>query len=205
MSIGESSRTAGGKAVNDAALDQLFRAARTHRSWTDEPVSDLLLAAVYDLARMAPTSGNCSPGRFVFVTSPEAKARLKPALSPGNVAQTMSAPTTAIVAHDMEFYELMPRLYTTESRGWFAGDPAKIDETAFRNGTLQGAYLMLACRSLGLDCGPMSGFDNAKVDSAFFAGTSVRSNFLCNIGYGDRTGLAPRSPRLDFEEACRFA
>lgn len=204
MSIGESSRTAGGKAVNDAALDQLFRAARTHRSWTDEPVSDLLLAAVYDLARMAPTSGNCSPGRFVFVTSPEAKARLKPALSPGNVAQTMSAPTTAIVAHDMEFYELMPRLYTTESRGWFAGDPAKIDETAFRNGTLQGAYLIMAARSLGLDCGPMSGFDRDMVDKEFFPDSKWRSNFLCNLGHGDGKKMRPRNPRLEFDEACRI-
>ncbi len=202
MSIDESIRA--GKAVTDTALDQLFRTARTHRSWTGEGVSDVMLAAIYDLARMAPTSGNCSPGRFVFVTSPEAKARLRPALSPGNVEQTMSAPTTAIVAYDMEFYELMPRLYTAQSRGWFAGDPAKIAETAFRNGTLQGAYLIMAARSLGLDCGPMSGFDRDMVDREFFPDGRWRSNFLCNLGHGDGRRMRPRNPRLEFDEACRI-
>lgn len=190
--------------VSDAALDQLFRAARTHRSWTGEPVSDVLLAAVYDLAKMAPTSGNCSPMRVVFVRSPEAKARLAPALDPGNVEQTMSAPVTAIIAHDMEFYELMPRLNTPKSRGWFAGKPAIIEENAFRNGSLQGAYLILAARALGLDCGPMSGFSRAKVDAEFFPNGRWRSNFLCNLGYGDGRRLRPRAPRLDFEEACRI-
>jgi 3-hydroxypropanoate dehydrogenase len=193
-----------GKTVSDAALDQLFRAARTHRSWTAEQVSDVLLAAVYDLAKMAPTSGNCSPGRFVFVKSAAAKARLKPALSPGNVEQTMSAPATAIVAYDLEFYELMPRLFTAESRGWFAGKPAVIKETAFRNGTLQGAYLILAARALGLDCGPMSGFDNEKLDQEFFPDGKWKSNFLCNLGYGDGGRMRPRNPRLEFDEACRI-
>lgn len=192
------------KTVSDAALDQLFRAARTHRSWTGEAVSEVLLAAVYDLAKMAPTSGNCSPARFVFVTSPDAKARLKPALSPGNVAQTMAAPTTAIIAHDMEFYELMPRLHTPASREWFAGQPAKIQETAFRNGSLQGAYLILAARALGLDCGPMSGFDNAMLDQEFFPDGKWKSNFLCNLGYGDGGRMRPRNPRLEFDEACRI-
>lgn len=192
------------KTVSDAALDQLFRAARTHRSWTGEAVSDVLLAAVYDLAKMAPTSGNCSPGRFVFVTSPAAKARLKPCLSAGNVEQTMSAPVTAIIAYDVEFYELMPRLYTPASRDWFAGQPAKIQAAAFRNGTLQGAYLILAARALGLDCGPMSGFDNARLDQEFFPEGRWKSNFLCNLGHGDGGRMRPRNPRLDFDEACRI-
>lgn len=192
------------KTVSDAALDQLFRAARTHRSWTGEAVSDVLLAAVYDLAKMAPTSGNCSPGRFVFVTSPAAKARLKPCLSAGNVEQTMSAPTTVIIAYDTEFYELMPHLYTPASRSWFAGKPATIQETAFRNGSLQGAYLILAARALGLDCGPMSGFDNARLDQEFFPDGRWKSNFLCNLGYGDGGRMRPRNPRLEFDEACRI-
>lgn len=190
--------------VSDAALDQLFRAARTHRSWSGEAVSDMLLAAVYDLAKMAPTSGNCSPMRVVFVKSAEAKARLKPALDAGNVEQTMSAPVTAIVAHDMEFYELMPRLNTPKSRDWFAGKPTVIDENAFRNGSLQGAYLIIAARALGLDCGPMSGFSRARVDAEFFPEGPWRSNFLCNLGYGDGARMRPRAARLDFDEACRI-
>ena len=193
-----------GKTLSDAALDQLFRAARTHRSWTGEPVSEMVLVAVYDLARMAPTSGNCSPGRIVFVTSPEAKTRLEPALDAGNVAQTMSAPVTAIIAYDTEFYELMPRLNTPKSRGWFAGKPDLIEETGFRNGSLQGAYLILAARALGLDCGPMSGFSRAKVDAEFFPDGKWKSNFLCNLGYGDGARMRPRNPRLEFDEACRI-
>jgi 3-hydroxypropanoate dehydrogenase len=193
-----------GKTLSDAALDQLFRAARTHRSWTGEPVSEMVLVAVYDLARMAPTSANCSPGRIVFVRSPEAKARLEPALDAGNVAQTMSAPVTAIIAYDTEFYELMPRLHTPKSRGWFAGKPDLIEETAFRNGTLLGAYLILAARALGLDCGPMSGFSRGKVDAEFFPDQKWKSNFLCNLGYGDGGRMRPRAPRLEFDEACRI-
>jgi len=193
------------KTVSDAALDQLFRAARTHRSWTGEAVSDVLLAAVYDLAKMAPTSGNCSPARFVFVTSPAAKTRLKPALSPGNVDQTMAAPVTAIIAYDIEFYEKFPKLAPQrDGRKIFAGKDRLIEETVMRNGSLQGAYFIIAARALGLDCGPMSGFDRAKVDEIFFVGTSWRSNFLCNLGYGDPASLRPRAARLDFDEACRL-
>jgi 3-hydroxypropanoate dehydrogenase len=192
--------------VDDAALDVIFRNARTVRRWTGRPVAEATLRAVYDLLKLGPTSGNCSPARIVFVSSKAGKALLRPCLIPSNVEKTMTAPVTAVIGHDLEFYENLPRLYPFEdARSWFVGNPPLIEATAFRNGSLQGAYLIIACRSLGLDCGPMSGFDNAKVDQAFFAGTNIRSNFLCNIGYGDRTGLAPRAPRLDFEEACRFA
>jgi len=190
--------------IRDDALDQLFRDARTHNAWLDKPVPDALLRQAVELAKMGPTSANCSPLRLVFVRSPEGKARLRPALDAGNLEKTMKAPATAIIAHDLEFYELLPRLFPhEEARPWFAGKPAKIAETAFRNGTLQGAYLMLALRAVGLDCGPMSGFDNAKVDAEFFAGTKIRSNFLCNIGYGDASVLFPRSPRLSFEEIAQ--
>ena len=192
--------------VDDASLDTIFRSARTVRKWTGRPVAEATLRAVYDLLKLGPTSGNCSPARIVFVASKAGKELLRPCLIPSNVEKTMAAPVTAVIGHDLEFYDELPRLYPFEdARSWFVGNQPLIEATAFRNGTLQGAYLIIACRALGLDCGPMSGFDNAKVDEAFFAGTSVRSNFLCNIGYGDRTGLAPRSPRLDFEEACRFA
>lgn len=192
--------------VDDASLDVIFRNARTIRRWTARPVAEATLRAVYDLLKLGPTSGNCCPARIVFVTSEAGKERLRPCLIPSNVEKTMTAPVTAVIGHDLEFYEELPRLYPFEdARSWFVGNQPLIEATAFRNGSLQGAYLIVACRSLGLDCGPMSGFDNAKVDQAFFAGTSVRSNFLCNIGYGDRTGLAPRAPRLEFEEACRFA
>jgi 3-hydroxypropanoate dehydrogenase len=192
--------------VDDAALDVIFRNARTVRRWTGRPVAEATLRAVYDLLKLGPTSGNCLPARIVFVSSQAGKALLRPCLIPSNVEKTMTAPVTAVIGHDMEFYENLPRLYPFEdARSWFVGNQPLIEATAFRNGSLQGAYLIIACRSLGLDCGPMSGFDNAKVDQAFFAGTNIRSNFLCNIGYGDRTGLAPRAPRLDFEEACRFA
>jgi 3-hydroxypropanoate dehydrogenase len=198
-----------GKILPDESLDTLFREARTHRAWHDKPVSDTLLHAVWELAKMGPTSGNCSPARIVFVKSPEAKRRLEPCLSRGNVEQTMAAPVTAVIAYDLAFYELMPRLYRQEdARAWFVGNEALIAETAFRNGTLQGGYLILAARALGLDCGPMSGFDQAKLDAAFFAGKTLRSNFLCNIGYADPTGapkpLRPRDARLAFDEACRI-
>src|SRR3546814_325380 len=189
--------------LDDTALDILFREARTHKGWRKEPVDDATLRAAYDLARMGPTSANCSPMRVIFVRSPEAKAKLKPCLDRGNVEKTMAAPATAIVAHDLRFYEHLPQLYPfADARSWFEGNEAKIRETAFRNGTLQGAYLIVACRALGLDCGPMSGFDNAAVDKTFFAGGTVRSNFLCNIGLGDPAALPPRAPRLDFDEAC---
>jgi 3-hydroxypropanoate dehydrogenase len=192
-------------ALEQAALDLLFNDARTHSHWREEPVADDTLRRLYELLRMAPTSGNCSPARFVFVRSAEAKAKLKPALDEGNVAKTMAAPVTAIVATDFEFYENMPRLFPqADARSWFAGKPEAILWGGFRNGTLQGAYLILAARALGLDCGPMSGFNNARVDEAFFAGTPWKSNFLVNLGHGDPSRLHPRNPRLDFEDACRI-
>jgi 3-hydroxypropanoate dehydrogenase len=186
-------------------LDQLFLKARTHNGWTDRRVDDAILRRVWDLMKWGPTSANCSPLRIVFVKTAEAKARLKPCLMGGNVEKTMAAPVTAILANDFEFYEKLPKLFPhTDARSWFAGNKPLIETTAFRNGTLQGAYFMIAARACGLDCGPMSGFDNAKVDAAFFEGTPVKSNFLCNLGYGDPSKLFPRSPRFDFEEACRF-
>jgi 3-hydroxypropanoate dehydrogenase len=193
--------------LSDAALDQLFRQARTYNAWTDRPVDDGLLHQLYDLLKFGPTSANSSPMRLVFVKSPEAKAKLSPFLSESNRAKTMEAPVTAIVAADHEFYEHLPRLFPhADARSWFVGSQALIDETAFRNSTLQGAYLILAARALGLDTGPMSGFDNAGVDAAFFAGTGVKSNFLVNLGYGDASrNLFPRSPRLEFDEAARIA
>ncbi len=192
--------------LSDSGMDLLFRAARTQNAWRDKEVSDVLLEAIYDLAKLGPTSANCSPMRVIYLRSAEAKARLKPALSEGNVEKTMVAPATAIIGHDLEFYEHLPRIFphAPEARSWFAGKPAHIETTAFRNGSLQGAYFIMATRSLGLDCGPMSGFDNEAVDREFFAGGSVKSNFLCNLGYGDPSGLFPRSPRLEFDEACRI-
>lgn len=189
--------------LDDRALDILFREARTHKGWRKEPVDEATLRAAYDLAVMGPTSANCNPMRVAFVRSQAAKAKLKPCLAPGNVEKTMAAPATAVVAYDLRFYEHLPRLFPfADAKSWFEGDAAKIRETAFRNGSLQGGYFILACRALGLDCGPMSGFDNAAVDAAFFAGTEVRSNFLCNIGHGDPAALPPRAPRFDFDEAC---
>ncbi len=191
--------------VSDEALDLLLRRARTHRAWLDRPVPDDLLRRVYELAVEGPTSANCSPMRVLFVKSSEAKERLRPALTPGNVDKTMQAPVTAIVGHDQEFYELLPRLFpAADMRANFAGKPELIAATAFRNGSLQGAYLMLAARAFGLDCGAMSGFDNAKVDAAFFPDGRVKSNFLCNLGYGDAGKLGPRPPRLPFDDACRI-
>jgi 3-hydroxypropanoate dehydrogenase len=194
------------KIIDDAALDQLFRAARTHNKFQAKPVSDTLLKAVWELAKMGPTSANCSPARILFVKSPEAKERLRPALSAGNLQKTMEAPVTAVIGYDLEFYEKLTFLFphNLEARSWFAGKPEVIETTAFRNGSLQGAYLILAARALGLDCGPMSGFDNAQVDAAFFPDGKVKSNFLCNIGYGDPAGVLARSPRFAFEEACRI-
>lgn len=169
------------------------------------PVDDALLKRAYELARMGPTSANCSPMRIVFIKSREAKERLMPTLMEGNRKKTMAAPATAIIGYDSEFYELLPRLFPqADARSWFAG-PGKEEvaaATAFRNGSLQGAYFMLAARSIGLDCGPMSGFDNAAVDREFFPGGRVKSNFICNLGYGDPAKLFPRNPRLAFEEAC---
>jgi 3-hydroxypropanoate dehydrogenase len=187
------------------ALAALFSEARTHFKWTDAPVSDETLRELHGLLRMGPTSANCSPARFLFLRSPGAKERLKPALSAGNVEKTMTAPVTVIVAHDPYFFEHLPRLFPrADARSWFASNPELAEETAFRNGTLQGAYLILAARALGLDCGPMSGFDREKVDEIFLAGHGWRSNFLVNLGHGDASALFPRSPRLDFAEACEI-
>ena len=192
-------------AVNDDALDILFRNARTYRKWRSEPVTPQMLMAAYELMRWGPTTNNTSPARIVFVMSAAAKERLKPHLNKGNVEQTMTAPATAIIAYDLNFHEQMPKLSPTNPTSketWAQKSPAEREEAAFRSGTLQGAYFMLAARAVGLDCGPMSGFSNEGVDAEFFAGTSVKSNFLCNLGYGSEEGLRPRAPRLDFDEAC---
>lgn len=187
------------------ALDTIFRNARTHSVWQEKPVEDRLLQQVYELARMGATAANTNPMRVLFVKSPEAKEKLKPCLDAGNVKKTMAAPVTAVIAQDMEFYENMPRLFPhTDARSWYVGKSDVIQTTAFRNSSLQGAYLMLAARSLGLDCGPMSGFNNTKLDETFFVGTPWKSNFLCNMGYGDSSKLHPRNPRLEFSEACRI-
>jgi 3-hydroxypropanoate dehydrogenase len=192
--------------LDAAALDLLFRSARTHNGWLDQPVPDSLLAELHDLMKWGPTSANCWPLRTVFVKSPEAKARLLPLLMEGNRAKTEAAPVTAILGMDLAFYEELPRLFPhTDAKAWFVGNLPLIEATAFRNSSLQGAYLMLAARALGLDCGPMSGFDAAAVDAEFFAGTQVKSNFICNLGYGDPTVLFPRSPRPRFEEVCKIA
>ena len=190
--------------IEAQCLEQLFFDARTHNEWQDRPVSDELLRELFDVLRWAPTSANCSPARIVFVKSPEAKAKLLPALIEGNVEKTRTAPVTAIIGHDLEFHEHLPRLFPhTDARSWFVGNEPLIEATAFRNGTLQGAYLIMAARALGLDCGPMSGFDPDQVNEAFFAGTSTRVNFLCNLGYGRPEALFPRSPRFEFEDVCR--
>jgi 3-hydroxypropanoate dehydrogenase len=192
-------------ALSEAALDQLFGDARTHNKWLDRAVPESLLHELVNLAKLAPTSANCSPARFVFVTSDEAKKRLGPHLSEGNFEKTMAAPVCTIIGYDLEFYEYLPRLFPhTDAKSWFKGNEQKIRDTAFRNGTLQGAYLIMAARALGLDCGPMSGFDNDGVDAAFFAGTKIRSNFLCNLGYGDGSVLQPRSPRFAFDEMAEI-
>jgi 3-hydroxypropanoate dehydrogenase len=204
--------------LSDDGLDLLFRQARTFSAWLDKPVSDDLLRRLYDVMKYGPTSANSCPARFVLLRSEKAKQRLRPALAPGNAQKTMRAPVTVIVAYDLKFYEKLPKLFpqSMSMRTLFAENPQLVEATAKRNSSLQGAYLILAARALGLDCGPMSGFDNAKVDEEFFgAGKEcegceqeffpeghVKSNFLCNLGYGDRTALHPRNPRLAFSEAC---
>jgi 3-hydroxypropanoate dehydrogenase len=191
--------------LDAAALDQLFRTARTQNAFLDKPVEDEQLRALYDLLKWGPTAANGSPARFVFVKSPEAKAKLAPALSEGNHDKTMAAPVTVIVGFDEDFHEKLPFLFPhTDAKAWFDGPREGRTEGAFRNGSLQGAYLILAARALGLDAGPMSGFDPAKVDEAFFKGTAIKSNFLVNLGYGDPSGLFPRLPRLSFDEAARI-
>jgi len=189
--------------LDQTARAELFTDARTHNQWKPEPVSDETLRELYDLLKMGPTSANTSPARFVFLRTAEAKERLKPALSAGNLDKTMAAPVTVIVAYDPQFFEQLPKLFPhADARAWFAGNDALATETAFRNATLQGAYLIMAARAVGLDTGAMSGFDKAKVDEAFFASSGWKSNFLVNLGHGDATGLFPRSPRLAFDEAC---
>ena len=193
----------GGK-LDDAALDTLFRKARTQNGWLPTPVSDAELRAIYDVMKWGPTSANCCPARLLFLRTPEAKARLLPALSPGNVDKTKAAPVTAIIGYDTRFYELMVKLFPhrPDMADNFKNNPTLAQITAFRNGTLQGAYFLLAARAVGLDIGGMSGFDNAKVDAEFFPDGRVKSNFLCNVGHGDPSKVLPRLPRLDFEEAC---
>lgn len=205
--------------IDEECLDTLFRNARTHNGWLPKPVSDETLRELYDLLKWAPTSANGSPARFLFLRSKEAKERLRLALSPGNVEKTMAAPATVIVAYDLRFHERMDKLFphSPVMRKMFAENPSLAEATAVRNGTLQGAYLILAARAVGLDCGPMSGFDNAKVDAEFFGPSAqdasacqehatgcIKSNFLCNLGYGDPKALFPRNPRLDFDEACKI-
>jgi 3-hydroxypropanoate dehydrogenase len=188
-----------------ACLDQLFREARTHNAWRDRDVPDALLHELVDLVKLGPTSANCSPARFLFVKSREAKEQLKPLLSEGNRDKTMKAPVCTIIGYDLDFYKHLPKLFPhTNAKSWFEGSDKKIAETAFRNGTLQGAYLIMAARALELDCGPMSGFDNEGVDREFFAGTNVKSNFLCSLGHGDASVLFARSPRFDFDEMAKI-
>jgi 3-hydroxypropanoate dehydrogenase len=190
--------------VDDAALDLLFRKARSHNGWLDKPVTDALLRQMYELMKWGPTSANCSPARMVFVRTPANKERIRPALSPNNVEKTMTAPVIAIVAYDSRFYEHLPQLFPRNPQvaELFASNAALAATTAFRNGTLQGGYFLLAARAVGLDCGPMSGFDNAKIDAEFFPDGRFKSNFLCGLGHGDAAKVLPRSPRLAFEEAC---
>lgn len=194
------------KVLGEDEQDLLFRHARTHRSWRAERVTENLLAAVYDLAKWGPTINNSSPARFFFVISDEAKRRLKPHLNPGNVEQTMAAPATAIMAYDLAFYDHMPKLSPKPGarESWQNRSPVELQEAAFRSGTLQAGYFIIAARALGLDCGPMSGFNNAGVDQEFFSGTAVKSNFLCNLGYGNGASLRPRAGRLEFSDACRI-
>ena len=194
------------KSITKEAMDQLFTEARTHSAWHNEAVTDETLRRLFELLKWAPTSANCNPARLIFVKTPAAKAKLLSEVAPGNIEKTKSAPITAIIAQDMEFYEQLPKMFPiTDARAWFVGNSTLIENTAFRNSSLQGAYLILAARAVGLDCGPMSGFDNVKMDNLFFEGTKWKSNFLCNLGYGDSSKLFPRLPRLSFDEACKIA
>ena len=186
--------------------EQLFTEARTQNGYLDTPVSDDTLRALYDLLKWGPTSANCSPARIVFVRSAEAKAKLVACMGPGNVAKVQQAPVTAVSGMDMAFFEKLPKLFPhTDAKAWFVGKPEMIQATAFRNSSLQGAYLIMAARALGLGCGPMSGFDTAKMDAAFWAGTTVKTNFVCALGHGDPSKIMPRSPRLAFDDACQLA
>ncbi|WP_323844005.1 malonic semialdehyde reductase [Microbulbifer magnicolonia] len=208
-----------GAVLSPEALDQLFRQARTHSHWLDKPVSDETLTQLYDLMKFGPTSANCCPARIVFIRTKEGKERLRPALNEGNVDKTMAAPVTAIIAHDMKFFEYLPKLFPhAPARDWYVDNSELAAATAIRNGSLQGGYFILAARALGLDCGPMSGFDNAMVDHEFFSekgsapafqqehcpDSHIKANFLCNLGYGDPKMLHPRGPRFDFDEVCKI-
>ena len=191
--------------IDQAVIDQLLMEARSQNTWQDRDVSDDQLNRIFEIMKMGPTSANCSPARIIFIRTEAAKERLRPHLSSGNTDKTMAAPVTAIVGYDMEFYEHLPRLFPhDDARSWFTSSEDLARETAFRNGTLQGAYLMIAARMIGLDVGGMSGFDNAGVDAEFFAGTKVKSNFLVNIGYGDPSGVYPRHPRFDFADVAQI-
>lgn len=192
--------------LDAAALDQIFLQARTHNAWTPQPVDDALLHRLYALFRMGPTAANSCPARVIFVKSKAGKETLAPALSEGNRAKTLSAPVTAIIGYDLRFYDQLGQLFpqVPDVASWFNADEQTTYLNALRGSTLQGAYLIVAARALGLDCGPMGGFDNARVDELFFAGTPIKSNFLCNLGYGDPAGLYPRNPRLDFTQACQI-
>jgi nitroreductase len=191
--------------LDNAALDTLFREARSQNGWLDKPVAEEQLRQLYDLMKWGPTAANGCPARIVFVRSPEARTKLTACVSAGNVDKVGTAPVTAIIGMDMAFYDKLPQLFPhVDARPWFVGQPQLIADTAFRNSSLQGGYFILAARALGLDCGPMSGFDPAQVDATFFAGTTVKSNFICGLGYGDPAKLFPRSPRLAFDEACRI-
>ena len=193
------------KQVTDEALNVIYRDARTHNYWQAKPVDDAVLKAAYDLAKMGPTSANMCPLRIAFVKTPEAKAKLVECVSEGNKAKVAAAPVTAVIVYDIDFHEELPWLFPhTDAKSCFEGNEQGREEGAFRNSSLQGGYLILAARALGLDVGPMSGFDNAKVDAAFFAGTAIKSNFICNLGHGDPAKVRPRAPRLSFEEACRI-
>lgn len=194
------------KALDASGLDQIFRTARSYNGWQEADISDVNLDAIYQTAAFGPTSANCSPARFVFLKSDAAKERLKPLLLPTNIDKVMASSVVAIIGYDLEFYEKIPQLFPHNpgARDWFAGNDALAAETAMRNGTLQGAYLMIAARALGYDCGPMSGFDRAGVDKEFFAGTTVQSNFICSLGVGDPASIFERSPRLTFDEACEI-
>lgn len=191
--------------LNESALHTLFLDARTHNGWRDQPVADAQLRQIYELMKWGPTSANCTPARIVFVTSAQAKEKLLACMNEGNIEKTRTAPVTAIIGMDLEFYEKLPQLFphNPDARSWFAGNRQAIDSTAMRNSSLQGGYFILAARAVGLDCAPMSGFNAEKVNEAFFAGTSVRVNFVCGLGYGDTGKLYPRGPRLAFEEACQ--
>ncbi len=191
--------------LDKRSLDLLFNEARTYNSWQNKPVDDSILKQIYDLTKMAPTSANCQPMRLVFVKSKSGKEKLRQALHEANIEKTMSAPVTAIIGMDMEFYEHLPELFPhTDARSWFAGNEQLIYDTAYRNSSMQGGYFILAARALGLDTGALSGFDNEKIDELFFAGTKIKSNFLCNIGYGDDEGMFARSPRPDFDKFCKI-